>query len=156
MPAVTQLLASHLRPSVIEIIHYPNLVSGSTLNGCSGNDASFEGIQCGVRAWPVGNVLWGSGGVGWMPAGSARAVRGPSAADQRAHGRPAADALRRPRWYSPAADGERHSPDDARRRRQSSPSRPPLPAPPSAPPRWAAAALSTSLFLCVSLSVRRL
>lgn len=117
-------------------------------------EASIEGIQCGARDGLVGNVLWGSGGVGWMSAGSARAIRG--SASQRADISSSADALRRSRRHAATADGERHPPDDARCRRKPPPSRPPLPAPPSASPRWAAAApsslLSFSVCLCPSVA----
>lgn len=129
----------------------------SFLNLLKSKDPVRVARECGSRArWALGSRvtwLWGSGGVGRLPPGCARAVRGPEA-----HGRarPTPHPLRRARWYDPAHHRERHAADDSRRRSQSPARCPPLPAPPSAPPRWAAAApslllstLSLSLSMCL-------
>lgn len=76
--------------------------------------------------------LWGSGGVGRVPAGGARSLRGPAPARC---ARAAAHPLRRPRWYHPASHREWDPTDDARGRRQPPARRSPLPATPAAPPR---------------------
>lgn len=94
---------------------------------------AIEGIPCGVGGL-VGNVLWGSGGMGRVPTGGTRSVRGAAAAGlSGAHA--GVDSLCGARRHPAAAHGERNPPDDARRRRQPPARRSPLPAPPSAPPR---------------------
>lgn len=92
-------------------------------------------------AWHVGMVVVGAGcnvvvgsDMGVLPGMGARAVRGAAEGEQRT-ARAAAHSLCCARRYAPAAHRERHSADDARCRRQPSARRPPLPAPPSAPPR---------------------